>query len=313
MCGFERDRVGARDASEAIRVGGIERGPGAECAVHVQPDVEVARDVGDRVERVDGAGVRRTAAGDDGERQVSGGEVSLDRATQRVRPHAERIVHLDLAQVVRADAELLDALLDRGMAFRARVGDEPRTPALQPFRAQVPARALGGAVARGGERVQRRRRAAGQQQAEAALGGKSHEFHDPATEARHQEQRRVVVAVEPGVHRRRDRVGEDRDRRRRRVDPAVGSLVPDRDRPGHDLAAQELQDLLGRQARLRHRQRHQPAPDLVGHDAIDRLGRQGAQVLAEHLDGARAEAVEIFAVLDERMHGRRHTNRWAVT
>ena len=89
--------------------------------------------------------------------------------------------------------------------------------------------------------------------------------------------------------------------------------MPDRDRPGKDLAAQELQDLLGRQARLRHRQRHQPATDVLGYDAIDRLARQGAQVLAEHLDGARAEAVEIFPVLDERMHGWRHTNRWAVT
>jgi len=79
--------------------------------------------------------------------------------------------------------------------------------------------------------------------------------------------------------------------------------VPDRDGPGQDFATQELEHLVRRQPLLRQRQRHEPPTNILRHDAIDRLGGQRPQVVAQHLDGARAEAVEFRPVFDEGMHG----------
>jgi len=81
--------------------------------------------------------------------------------------------------------------------------------------------------------------------------------------------------------------------------------VPDGDGPGEDLAAQELEHFLRREPLLRQGLCHEPAADLVGNDAVDRLCGQRAQVLAQHRDGARAKAVEVLAVLGKGMHGER--------
>jgi hypothetical protein len=301
---IERHRIGARERLEAAGVGRVERRPGAECAVDVQPDVVPGGDVRDLVERVDGAGVRCAAAGNDRERQVTCAAVVLDRAAERVGPHAELLVRRDRAQLLCPDAELFHALLDRGMALLARVEDELRMAALQAFRAHVPAGAGSRAMARGGQGVQRRRGAAGQQQALAAFDRKTDELHDPAADAHHQEDSRTVVAVEAGIHRVGDRVGEERDGRRRRIDPCVRALMTDRDGPGHDLVLQEIQDFLGRSSLLRQRLAHQAAAHLRRHDAVDRLDGKVSQVLADHRGGARAEPIEILAVFGKGMHGR---------
>ena len=79
--------------------------------------------------------------------------------------------------------------------------------------------------------------------------------------------------------------------------------MTDRDGPGQYLAAQEIEHLVRRQPLLRQRQRHEAATNVLRHDAIDRLGGQRPQVVAQHLDGARAEAVEFRPVFDEGMHG----------
>ena len=321
---IERDRIGPRDRLELPGIGRIERRPGAEGAVDVQPDAEFSRDVGDRIQRVDGAGVGRAAAGDDRKGQVPRLQVVFDGTAERIGPHAKIRIGRDCAREIRADAELLDALLDRGVAFGARVEDELLPPALEAFGAHVPARPCGGAVARSAERIEGRRGAAAQQQALAAFDRESDQLHDPAAETHHQEDGGVVVAVEPAVHRGRDGVGQDRDRRRRRIDPGIGPPVPDRDGPGHDFAPEEIQDLLRRLPSHRQRQGHEALADLGRHDAIDRLRRQVAQVLADHHGDTRAEAVEFRPVLGEGMHGllghrlaawrgfRRHTTRRAI-
>ena len=268
---IERDRIRSCERLEAAGVSGIERRPCAECAVDVQPDAEFGGYVRDLVQRIDGAGVGGAAAGDDRERQMSRLQVGLDRTAQRIGLHAEFGICRDRPQVLRSNAELLDALLDRGMTFGAGIKDKSLPAALQAFGAHVPARARCGAVARRAERVERRHRAARQQQALAAFDGKSDQFHDPAPDADHQEYGRVVVAIEPAIHGRGDGIGQDRDRRRRRVDPGIGPAVPDRDGPGHDLAAKEIEDLFRRLPLLRQWQGHQAKANVRGHDAIDGL------------------------------------------
>jgi hypothetical protein len=68
---IERDRIGTRDCLELPRIRRVERRPGTEGAVNVKPDAEFTRDVGDRIQRIDGAGIGRAAAGDDRKWQVS--------------------------------------------------------------------------------------------------------------------------------------------------------------------------------------------------------------------------------------------------
>ncbi len=78
--------------------------------------------------------------------------------------------------------------------------------------------------------------------------------------------------------------------------------MPDRDGPGHDFAPEKIQDFLRRLPSSWQRQGHQALADIGRHDAIDRLRRQVAQVLADHHGGARAEAVEFRPILGEGMH-----------
>ena len=192
---IERDGIRSRERFEASGVSGIERCPCAECAVNMQPDAEFGGYVRHVVQRIDCAGVGGAAAGNDRERQMSRLQVGLDRTAQRVGPHAEFGICRDRPQVLSSNAELLDALLDRGVTFGAGIKDKSLPAALQTFDAQVPARALGGAVACRAERVERRHRAARQQQALAPFDGEANQFHDPATDADHQENGRVVVTV----------------------------------------------------------------------------------------------------------------------
>ena len=78
--------------------------------------------------------------------------------------------------------------------------------------------------------------------------------------------------------------------------------MPDRDGPGHDFAVEEIEDRLRRLPLFGQWQGHQAMANIAGHDAIDRLRGQAAEVFAEHPDGARAEVIEIRPVLDEGMH-----------
>ena len=254
LVGIQRDRVGARNRLEPVAIRRVERGPGAERAVDVQPDAELGCDVGDVVQRINGTGIGGAAAGHDRERDLARLAVVLDRRAQRVRAHAKRVVGRNRTQVIGSDAELLGALLDGGMAFGARIEDERRAPALQSLDPQVPARPLGGAVTRCGQRVERRGRAATQQQAKASFAREPDELHDPSADAHHQEHAGVVVAVEPAIHRARDGVGQDRDRRGWRIDPGEGPPVPDGDGPGHDIGLEKIQYRFRREPTFGQRQ-----------------------------------------------------------
>ena len=184
---IERDSVGARNRLEPVTVGRVERSPGAECAVDVQPDAELGCDIGDFIQRIDGAGIRGAAAGHDRERNLARFPVALDRRAKQLGPHAKCVIGRNRTQVIGSDAELLGAFLDGGMAFGAGIEDERRAPALESLDAQVPARPFGGAVARCGQRVERGGGAAAQQQAQASFPGEPDELHDPSPDAHHQE------------------------------------------------------------------------------------------------------------------------------
>jgi hypothetical protein len=78
-----------------------------------------------------------------------------------------------------------------------------------------------------------------------------------------------------------------------------------RNRPGHDVAPQELQYLFRRLPVLRQRQRDQFLPHVLRHHPVDRLAWQGAQIAAEHLDGLGAQRIERIPVLHRGMPGTR--------
>ena len=75
----------------------------------------LARDGGDRRDRVERGGRRGPGGGDDGARLLAGGDVGLDQAAQLVRPHGESLVVRDMADVVAAEARQQRRLVDRAV------------------------------------------------------------------------------------------------------------------------------------------------------------------------------------------------------
>ena len=103
----DRDRVGELDASKE-RFGRRDAGSRqAVGTVDVQPDPPLPADVGERVDRVDGAGERRAGGGDDRHRHDARREVGVDRPCDRLGPKAAALVDREPANVVRPDPEQL--------------------------------------------------------------------------------------------------------------------------------------------------------------------------------------------------------------
>ncbi len=85
LVGIDEQRVGPREAGHAIGQPRIEHREGAVGAVHVQPDVSLARDVGHLADRIDCAGRGVAGGGDQRDRGGAGGQVAIDRMRQRGR------------------------------------------------------------------------------------------------------------------------------------------------------------------------------------------------------------------------------------
>ena len=112
----ERHAVGALDAAEALAapVGQLEEA--AVGGVDVEPQAFVLRHVGDRVERIDRARVRRPRCRRDEERAQARRAVGADGVAQRVGVHPELGVGRHDPQVPARQAG------DRGVLRHARVG-----------------------------------------------------------------------------------------------------------------------------------------------------------------------------------------------
>ena len=137
----DRERVDAVETGEEVRARGRRGGGSAVGAVHVQPHAVRCADVGERVERVDGAGARGAGDADHRDRRDAGGNVGLDRARELVGPDAEGIVAADRAQRPPAEAEDVAGALERVVHVLGRV--DPAEPGATPC-----SRASGSARAR---------------------------------------------------------------------------------------------------------------------------------------------------------------------
>ena len=151
----QHDRVGAREAAEGRTPARGEREESSVGGIGVQPESLVFREVRERVEIVDRAGVRRARALDDEERREPGGTVLGHAFPKGVETHAERSVGRNLADVRAGEAREERGLAD---AVVALVGDVER--ALEEVLGQplVPRRDDGGEVR---ERPARRQESAG--------------------------------------------------------------------------------------------------------------------------------------------------------
>ena len=78
---IERDRVGEIDPVECIRDG--ERSECAVGSIDVQPELELAAEVGDGAERVDAAGGGGSGAGDYGNGILPACDVAMDRVSRK--------------------------------------------------------------------------------------------------------------------------------------------------------------------------------------------------------------------------------------
>jgi len=77
----ERQRVGALHASVARDQRRVEHAEGAVGPIDMEPEPLGGGDVGERVERIDRAGVHGSRRADEQRRRRAGGTVGLDRAT----------------------------------------------------------------------------------------------------------------------------------------------------------------------------------------------------------------------------------------
>ena len=184
----------------------------------MEPQPLRGRDVRERVERVDRAGVDRPRRADEQRRQGAARPIGGDRRAQR-RGVEPAPVERHLAHRRPADAEQLQRAPHAAVGLGGHVRDEPRG-AREPVAPHVVADRRQRTAASAGEADDRRGRPAAREQAAARRVRKADELGQPA----HDRVLEVDVGVVPGddarVHRRRRQRGHDPRRGRRRVDPA---------------------------------------------------------------------------------------------
>ncbi len=122
----DRERVDALEPAEQGSARRRGRRGGAVGAVDVHPDVVLGADVGEGVERIDGARAGRARDADDGDGRHAGRDVRLDRAGELVGPDAEGVVAADLAKRAPAQAEHVAGAADRVVGLLGGV-DRGRT------------------------------------------------------------------------------------------------------------------------------------------------------------------------------------------
>ena len=205
---IERQRVGARQPAQRLVQLVAEIEERAVRAVDVMPQPFGIADVGDRIQGIDRAGVRRPRARDDGEGREAGAPIGGDRLGQQIDAHPETVVRRDRPHAIGHHAGELRRLQHR--MVRLVRGIEHAAPNLG---AEM-------ALARADDGVECRHRAAGREQA-ARLLRKSHPVAQPVERVRlelHERRRRLPDAgvTVDGV---RDEVGE-----RRRKQAAAGNI-----------------------------------------------------------------------------------------
>ena len=92
----------------------------------MQPNAMSLANVGDLVERVDGAGVHSASASDRGDGSMSGFDILSDQRVKRVGKHSLRPIAFDNSQILAANSQELDRLLMAAMPFARLVKNQLR-------------------------------------------------------------------------------------------------------------------------------------------------------------------------------------------
>lgn len=108
----------------------------------------LAAEAGEVFDGIDGAGGDGAGAGGDAEGDAAGGAVGGDGVGEEIEPDAEVFVGGDVAEVLRAEAEDGDGLIDAGVDFVGGVEDERGAAGLEAVGAGFFAE---GVIAGGGE------------------------------------------------------------------------------------------------------------------------------------------------------------------
>ncbi len=312
---IDRHRVGE---GQRLEVGGRVGKPGRHAAVgavHVEPQLLLPAQRGDRAQRVDGAGAHRARGADHQERPLAGLAVGGDARLER--PEVEREVGpgRDPADRGGAEAEQVGGLLDPGMGLGRGV-EAQRRPVAEAALAHLRPRQ---GAARGQEAHHVRHVAAAHQQP-AAVGRVAHQLGDPAHRlgldlAR---DRRQLPGADVGVDRGGEQVAERPDRRRRGGDVAEEARVAVQERVIEHQRRGLLEQRPGGGALLGQRPLAQYCPHRLGllprrHPALGDRGEErrdpvhqrvarGAELLGAHLERRRGGAQAAQARVLHRAH-----------
>ena len=220
----ERQRVGALHAPVARGQRRVEHAEGAIGAIDVEPEPLGGGDFGERVERVDRAGVHGSRRAHEQSRRRAGRAVGGDRAAQRVRvetPAGQR----HRPDAVAPEPEQLERARHAAVRLGGHVGNEARA-AREAAPAHVVPRGGEGATAGAGQADDRRRGCPARQEPGARRVRVPDELRQPP----HGRALEVNVGVVARHHARVHRGGRQRrqhtGQRRRGVDPAEERRVP---------------------------------------------------------------------------------------
>ena len=117
----ENDRVGPLDPAQQLPPMLRQEEEATVRGVHVEPAALPLGDRRDGVERIHGPGVGRAGGGDHEPRPEPGRAIGRDALGQRVRPHAEAVVHRHVAHRRLAQARDAERLLDAVMGLGGQV------------------------------------------------------------------------------------------------------------------------------------------------------------------------------------------------
>ena len=102
---IKRHRIGALDAGQRLATPLGQRGEPTVGGIDMEPQTLVAAEVGEGVQRIDGAGVRRAGVGRDDQGVPAGLGVGIDRAGQRIEPDPMGVIRRQHAQLVGTEAD----------------------------------------------------------------------------------------------------------------------------------------------------------------------------------------------------------------
>ena len=230
----ENQRVGPLHAAVAGRDRRVEHAERAVGAVDVEPEALRGRDVGERVERVDRAGVDGARRADEQRRQGAARAIGGDRRAQRGRVEPASLER-HLAHRTAAEAEELQRAPHAAMRLGRHVGDEPRG-AGEAVATDVVAGRRQRAAASAGEADDRRGGRAAGEQAGARRVREADELGQPAHHRALEVDVGVIAGDDARVHRGCRQRSHDAGGGRRRVDPAEEGRVAVAHRVRQDIA-----------------------------------------------------------------------------